>query len=79
MPKNLRWRWIFILAVVLSCMFGIIGLPKSAQAVVENWNRNIRLGLDLKGGSHIVLQIQVQDAFQSRSRSGYRAPQGAAT
>ena len=67
MPKNLRWKWIFIIAVVLSCVFGIIGLPKSAQELRENWNKNIRLGLDLKGGSHIVLQIQVQDAFKAEA------------
>jgi len=35
--------------------------------LVANWNRNIRLGLDLKGGSHIVLQMQVQDAFKSEA------------
>jgi protein-export membrane protein SecD/preprotein translocase SecF subunit len=27
----------------------------------------VRLGLDLKGGSHIVMQIQVQDAFKSEA------------
>ena len=67
MPKNLRWKWIFIFAVVLSCVFGIIGLPKSKEELIANWNRNIRLGLDLKGGSHIVLQMQVQDAFKSEA------------
>ena len=67
MSRNLRWRWIFIIAVVLCCVVGIIGLPKSTQEVVENWNKNIRLGLDLKGGSHIVLQIQVQDAFKAEA------------
>ncbi|MBZ5607266.1 MAG: protein translocase subunit SecD [Acidobacteriia bacterium] len=67
MPKNLRWRWTFIVAVVLSCVFGIIGLPRSTRELAENWNKNIRLGLDLKGGSHIVLQIQVQDAFKAEA------------
>ena len=67
MPKNLRWKWIFIFAVVLSSVFGIIGLPKSKEELIANWNRNIRLGLDLKGGSHIVLQMQVQDAFKSEA------------
>ena len=67
MPKNLRWKWIFILAVVLSCVFGIIGLPKSKDELIANWNRNIRLGLDLKGGSHIVLQMQLQDAFKAEA------------
>ncbi|MBZ5636633.1 MAG: protein translocase subunit SecD [Acidobacteriia bacterium] len=67
MSKNLRWKWIFIVAVVLSCVFGVIGLPKSTKELTENWTKNIRLGLDLKGGSHIVLQIQVQDAFKAEA------------
>src|ERR1039457_7100443 len=67
MPKNLRSKWIVIIAVVLSCVFGIIGLPKSTQELRENWNKNIRLGLDLRGGSHIVLQIQAQDAFNAEA------------
>ncbi len=67
MPKNLRWKWIFIFAVVLSSVLGIIGLPRSTRELRENWNKNIRLGLDLKGGSHIVLQIQVQDAFKAEA------------
>jgi preprotein translocase subunit SecD len=46
-------------------VYGIIGLPKSPSELVENWNRNIRLGLDLKGGSHLVLQVQLQDAFKA--------------
>ena len=67
MTRNLRWKWAFIIAVVLGCIFGVIGFPKSTAELVANWNRNIRLGLDLKGGSHIVLQMQVQDAFKSEA------------
>src|SRR5215471_3054511 len=67
MTRNLRWKWTFILAVVLGCIVGVIGVPKSTAELVANWNKNIRLGLDLKGGSHIVLQMQVQDAFKSEA------------
>ena len=67
MPANLRWKWFSILAVVVVCITGIIGLPKSTQQLAANWNRNIHLGLDLQGGSHIVLQIQVQDAFKAEA------------
>ena len=65
MLKSLRWRWILIFVVIVGCIFGITGLPKSPGDLVQNLTRNIRLGLDLKGGSHIVLQIQVQDAFKA--------------
>ena len=57
MPKNLRWKWVFIFATVVVCIAGIVGFPKSGRDLEDNLNKNIRLGLDLKGGSHIVLQI----------------------
>lgn len=65
MQKNLKFKWAVIAATLLACVYGIIGLPKSPSEVVDNWNKNIRLGLDLKGGSHLVLQVQVQDAFKA--------------
>ncbi|MGH9674655.1 MAG: protein translocase subunit SecD, partial [Bryobacteraceae bacterium] len=67
MPKNLRWKWILIIAVVLGCIFGVTGLPTSVDQLKTNLGENIRLGLDLRGGSHIVLQIQVQDAFKAEA------------
>jgi preprotein translocase subunit SecD len=63
MNKSLRTKAAVIVAVVLICIYGIIGLPKSKEELVKNWNERIKLGLDLRGGSHLVLQIQVQDAF----------------
>ncbi len=63
MTQGLRVKAAVILAVILICIYGIIGIPKSWDELVANWNRNIHLGLDLKGGSHLVLQVQVQDAF----------------
>jgi preprotein translocase subunit SecD len=66
-PRNLRWKWILIVVVVLGCVLGIVGVPKSRAELAANLRENIRLGLDLKGGSHIVLQIQVQDAFKAEA------------
>jgi preprotein translocase subunit SecD len=63
MNKSLRIRAAVIVAVILICIYGVIGLPKSKEELVQNWTNNIKLGLDLKGGSHLVLQVQVQDAF----------------
>jgi preprotein translocase subunit SecD len=62
MPKNLRWKAVFILAVVLIAVYGIVGLPKSKTDLADALQRNIKLGLDLRGGSHLILQVQVQDA-----------------
>jgi len=64
MNKTLMWRAITIGVVVLLCAYGILGLPKSRQDVTSNMRKNIRLGLDLRGGSHLILQVQVQDAIK---------------
>ncbi len=63
MDKSLRTKAAVIVAVILICIYGIIGIPKSKDELIANWNHNIKLGLDLRGGSHLVLQVQVQDAF----------------
>jgi preprotein translocase subunit SecD len=67
MTKNLKIKIAVILAVILISLYGIIGIPKSKADLVGNWNKNIRLGLDLKGGSHLVLQVQAQDAFKAEA------------
>jgi protein-export membrane protein SecD/preprotein translocase SecF subunit len=64
MPRKLRWKWTFIVLVLLGSLAGIFQLPTSKQELFINLGRNIRLGLDLKGGTHIVLQVQEQDAFK---------------
>jgi len=69
MDKNLRTRAIIIGATILACLYGIFGLPKSKDDLVENLKKNIRLGLDLRGGSHLVLQVQVQDAFKAEANT----------
>lgn len=65
MKKNLTARTVIIVATLLLCVFGIIGFPKSGAELEKNVKDNIRLGLDLKGGTHLVLQVQVQDAVKT--------------
>src|SRR5580698_6845522 len=67
MKSNLKFRLVTIIAVILICVYGIIGLPKSKQELIANWNSNIRLGLDLRGGSHLVIEVHIQDAFKSEA------------
>ncbi|MGQ9634907.1 MAG: protein translocase subunit SecD [Bryobacteraceae bacterium] len=64
MNKTLIWRAVVIVVVVLLSLYGIVGLPKSWQQLQANMRENIRLGLDLRGGSHLILQVQVQDAVK---------------
>jgi preprotein translocase subunit SecD len=69
MTRSLQFKWLFIVAVILICIYGIIGIPKSTADVVNNFKKNIRLGLDLRGGSQLVMQVQVQDAFKAEADS----------
>jgi preprotein translocase subunit SecD len=65
MNPNLKWKIIFILAVVLLCLYFIFGMPSfptSAAQVKDNFEHQIKLGLDLQGGTHLILQVQVQEA-----------------
>lgn len=65
MDKNLKTKAIVIVATILICIYGIIGLPKSKVELDRNIAESIKLGLDLRGGSQLVLQVQVQDAFKA--------------
>ena len=65
MKTNLTWRMVVIVITILVCIFGIIGVPKSGAELKDNFGKNIRLGLDLKGGTHLVMQVQVQDAVKA--------------
>src|ERR1700693_5440001 len=67
MKSNLKFRLLTIIAVILICVYGIIGVPKSKAELIQNWKSNIRLGLDLSGGSHLVLEVHLQDAFKGEA------------
>jgi preprotein translocase subunit SecD len=65
MNPNLKWKVIFIVLVVVSSLYLLFGLPTfptSWQKVKDNFAHQIKLGLDLQGGTHLILQVQVQEA-----------------
>src|ERR1700722_13446707 len=64
MNKNLGWKVIVIVATLLFFLFGIFGLPDkwSGGGLMAALQNRIHLGLDLKGGTHLILQVQVNDA-----------------
>ncbi|MGA8154074.1 MAG: protein translocase subunit SecD [Terriglobales bacterium] len=64
MNKNLGWKLIVIVATLLVFAFGITGVPDSwsGKGLLAAMQKNIHLGLDLKGGTHLILQVQVNDA-----------------
>jgi len=65
MKTNLTARTVIIVATILVCVYGIIDFPTSLAQVKQNFQSNIRLGLDLRGGSHLILEVQVQDAVKA--------------
>jgi len=69
MNKNLRWKVVVIVVTLLVFLFGIVGVPKSwsGQGLLASMTDRIHLGLDLKGGTHLILQVQVDDAVNAES------------
>ncbi len=66
MNKNLSWRLAIIVATLLVFLFGIFGIPQSfsGEGLLAAMTKRIQLGLDLKGGTHLILQVQVNDAVK---------------
>src|SRR6266566_2943755 len=66
MNPNLKWKTLFILAVILFCIYFLFGyptFPTSLAQVKDNFGKQIKLGLDLQGGTHLILQVQIQEAI----------------
>ena len=70
MNSNLKWKALFIAGVILACVYGLVGLPSfptSWSKVRDNFGHQIKLGLDLQGGTHLILQVQVQEAISQET------------
>jgi preprotein translocase subunit SecD len=63
MGKNLASRTGFIVAVVVIFIYGIFGIPQGG--LKQSLENRIHLGLDLRGGTHLVLQVHVAEAVNS--------------
>ena len=64
--------------MILVCIYGIIGLPKSKDELIANWKKNIHLGLDLSGGTQLVMQVQLPGCLQGVRRHHHRPHEGRA-
>ena len=70
--KNFKWR-VFIIAIVtllgIYAVFGPRHKPSKQDftwaGIKENLRNNIRLGLDLKGGSHLVMRVKVEEGLKN--------------
>jgi len=64
MNKNLNKKIALIVAFLAICVYGIVGVPKgfTGKALGDSITQRIHLGLDLRGGAHLVLQVVVAEA-----------------
>jgi preprotein translocase subunit SecD len=69
MQKNLLIKTLVIIGVLLIFLFGIFGIPSgfNGDALREAVLNHIHLGLDLKGGTHLILQVMVNEAVAADS------------
>src|ERR1700678_342769 len=63
MGKNLAGKSAFIVAVLVIFCFGIVGIPHGG--LMQSIKDRIILGLDLKGGVHLVMEVHVAEAVAS--------------
>ena len=63
MGKNLGQKTGFIIAVLVIFIYGIFGIPHGG--LKQSLTDRIHLGLDLKGGTHMVLKVHTIEAVNS--------------
>ena len=75
MRKNLLPKTLFIIVVLLIFVYGIL-LGTDPEKAIDAWKQggplaafqqNIHLGLDLKGGTHLILQVAVDEAVNAET------------
>jgi preprotein translocase subunit SecD len=68
MQKNLLIKTGLIVAILLVFLYGMLG-PKifSGEGFKAALLSRINLGLDLKGGTHLILAVQVNDAVNGET------------
>ncbi len=65
MQRNLNGKIVAIIAILLIFLYGIFGIPHGS--LKQTLSDRINLGLDLKGGTHLVLQVHTDEAVAANS------------
>ncbi len=66
MNKRIRNRLLIVLGVTLLSVWRVAAFPGVVPSIAHVKD-NIRLGLDLKGGTHLVLQVVTDDAIRAET------------
>lgn len=70
MNKNQKIKAIIYALIILACVYGFAGYPNtptSLTAIKNNFKERIRLGLDLKGGTYLIIQVVTDDAINAET------------
>src|SRR5579862_3262513 len=71
MNKNIQWKVITILGVLVIFaavgVYPIVALMYGIKQPAVLMQHQLKLGLDLKGGVHLVLRVQTDDAVKLES------------
>jgi preprotein translocase subunit SecD len=69
MQKNLLVKTLSIIAILIIFVYGIFGIPGrfNLDGLKEALLKRISLGLDLKGGTHLILQVHVDEAVNAET------------
>jgi len=73
MKKNLQNKILLIIAVMVLCILGIVGVSwipmpgATPKPLMQAMTDRIHLGLDLRGGAHLILQVKVEEAVNAET------------
>jgi len=73
MKKNLNNKIALIVAVLVVFVLGIFGVSwipwpgQTAKPLMQSMTDRIHLGLDLRGGAHLILQVMVKEAVNAET------------
>ena len=67
MKRSIKYRALFVAAVIVICVSYLCVSRSAGTWKLHLPSEKINLGLDLKGGIHLVLQVTTADAFEAEA------------
>src|SRR5437870_9443870 len=66
MNKRILRRFLIVVGVTLLCVWRVVAYPGLVPSKARLLD-NVKLGLDLRGGTHLVLQVVTDDAIRGET------------